>query len=367
MAAIFSRTDGAIRDDRAVTTLLAGGVGLLILGAWSIWLFTGEIAVYQSSTRARLEVSPAPTQLATRVPGRVVEAHLLVGERVAAGDLLLALDVTAVELAIKRARARLVAIEPELASVAREAAADSEAGIGGSTADQESEREVAARRRAAEVLVRQAEVEETRTRAMVDAGVQPTGDLSRAIAETQQRRAARDALAHEGSARNADRRQREANRDVRREQLNRQRAELEVELATVRGDLDQLTHDLERHTVRAPLAGVLGEVAVLRPGSMVADGAAVATIVPDGTLQVVAEYGAASIGRIVAGQRARVRLDGFPWTHFGMLDAKVARGGNELRDGAIRVELTVESVTSGEQKKTMPLVHGMTGGVEIEV
>jgi membrane fusion protein (multidrug efflux system) len=361
MAAPFSRTLGAVRSDRGRSAAVVGGLGFLLLATWASWLFEGRIAVFRTSTKARIEVTPAPAQVAAPTAGRIVEVHLVVGARVAAGDPLVTLDTASERIALDRARVRLGATEPELASMARQLAAETQAGSRGATADAESERMVIAQRRSLEVALTQAEEEEKRTRAMVAAGVQPSADLSHAVAETKLRRAALDAQLHEVGARTADRRQRESTREVGREQLERQRAELEASIATTRGEIDQLVHEIDRHTVRAPVAGVLGDVAVLRPGAVLAEGAVIATVVPDGTLQAVAEYGPAAIGRIAPGQRAHVRLDGFPWTHYGTLEARVVRVGSELREGLIRVELSLAPHT------TIPVAHGMTGTIDIEV
>lgn len=362
MAAPFSRTLGAVRADRGRYAPAAAGLGILILGSWAIWLFAGQIAVYRMSARARLEVSPAPAQVAAPVGGRLVEVHLIVGTRVVVGDVLVAIDTAAEHIALDRAKARLAAVEPELESLSRELVAEATAGRGGATSDQEAESEVIARRRAVEAALAQAEEDEKRTRAMVEGGATAAADLSRAIAETKQRRAARDAVIHEAGGRNADRQSREATRAVRREQLTRQRAELEATVATLRGEIEQLVHEIDRRTLRAPVDGVLGDVAALRPGAVLADGAVVATVVPEGKLQVVGEYGPETIGRLAAGQRARVRLDAFPWTHYGTLDARVARVGNEVHDNLIRVELVLEP-----SQTAIPIAHGMTGTVEIEV
>lgn len=361
MAAPFSRTLGAVRSDRGRAAVLAGGLGVMLLAAWLIWLFAGQVAVYRTSVRARIEVTPAPTQVAAPFGGRVVEVRLVVGTRVAEGDVLVVIDSAAEAIALERAKGRLAAIEPELASVGRELVAETEVGRRGASVDQEAEKAVQARQRALEISLRQAEDEEARTRKMVEAGVQPSADLTLAIAETKQRRAALEAQGHELSGRSADRFQREAARDVRREQLERQRAELQALLVSARAEIEHLGNEIDRRTVRAPIAGVLGEVAALRPGAVLADGGVIATIIPSGTLQAAAEYGPAAIGRIAPGQRAFVRLDGFPWTHYGTLDARVVRVGSELRDGVIRVELALAG------SSTIPISHGMTGSIEIEV
>jgi membrane fusion protein (multidrug efflux system) len=106
---------------------------------------------------------------------------------------------------------------------------------------------------------------------------------------------------------------------------------------------------------------VLGSVATLQAGSFVAAGAPIATIVPDGVLQVVAEFGPSSIGRLAAGQIGKLKLDGFPWTRWGTVAAHVTRVASEVRDGTIRVELTLDPGA------TLPLAHGMTGAIDIEV
>ena len=65
-------------------------------------------------------------------------------------------------------------------------------------------------------------------------------------------------------------------------------------------------------------------------------------IIPDGGLRAIAEFAPSSaLGRIQTGQRARFRLDGFPWTEYGQLEATVSRVASEPRQGVVRVELIV--------------------------
>src|SRR5262249_4455256 len=82
--------------------------------------------------------------------------------------------------------------------------------------------------------------------------------------------------------------------------------------------------------------------------------------------RVVALFPAASVGRFPLNDRgepqkplpARLRLDAYPWTRHGMLEAKVTRVGNESADGFIRVELEVTN------SHGIPLEHGLTATVE---
>jgi hypothetical protein len=98
-------------------------------------------------------------------------------------------------------------------------------------------------------------------------------------------------------------------------------------------------------------------------GQVLQAGEAVATIVPDGGLRIVAAYRPAdALGRVRAGQPARLRLDGFPATQFGNIRAVVSSSARELRDGRVRVELELTGLPGG-----IPLQHGLPGRVEIEV
>src|SRR4029078_8616317 len=101
----------------------------------------------------------------------------------------------------------------------------------------------------------------------------------------------------------------------------------------------RLREQIERHEVRAPVSGTIADVAALRTGAYVAGGQKLATVVPHGGLIIVGEFApAAVLGRIHPGQPARLRLDGFPWAQYGMIDARVVRVAGEVRDGLVRVE-----------------------------
>ena len=85
---------------------------------------------------------------------------------------------------------------------------------------------------------------------------------------------------------------------------------------------------------------------------------------PSGKLHVVAWFPAErALGWVHAGAPARVRLDAFPWTWFGQIAARVSDVALEPSDGLLRVELALVEPIEAD----IPLRHGLTGGVEIEV
>jgi membrane fusion protein (multidrug efflux system) len=121
---------------------------------------------------------------------------------------------------------------------------------------------------------------------------------------------------------------------------------------------------VERRKIRAPVTGRLGECAVLRPGSHISEGQQLGVILPSGRLQITAEFQpSAALGKLRPGERATMRLEGFPWAQYGTVAAQVVQVASEIRDGKVRVELAV----NGHPAARIPLQHGLPGTVEVEI
>jgi len=141
-------------------------------------------------------------------------------------------------------------------------------------------------------------------------------------------------------------------------------AEVEAALRSGTESIARLELEIERRRIRAPISGRVGELADLKPGSVVQAGRRLVVIVPEGDVRVVAGFlPSAAPGRIRPGQPARLRLDGYPWTRYGTLDAEVTHVGTEARNGLVRVELSVRNGSGGR----IPLEHGLSGVAEVEV
>src|SRR5262245_25051989 len=98
------------------------------------------------------------------------------------------------------------------------------------------------------------------------------------------------------------------------EGLRRERARIEGEMAAGRAACARLEHEIARHHIVAPAAGRLASVQTIVPGMVVRAGDRLATVFPSGDLKIVAELGPEqALGKLRPGQRARMRLDGFPW------------------------------------------------------
>jgi membrane fusion protein, adhesin transport system len=145
--------------------------------------------------------------------------------------------------------------------------------------------------------------------------------------------------------------------------LNSALVSLEGDMETIRATIPRLKQDIEKHLVRAPVSGRIGDVPPLHVGGNVTPGQKLAAVVPSGALMIVADFSPAVLGRIKPGQSARMRLDGFPWAQYGSIDAKVSRVAGEIRDGQARVEFAIIAASTPRSI----LQHGLPGSIEVSV
>jgi multidrug resistance efflux pump len=363
MSTSFPSTSRAIGQSSTAARLVLVSAMLIACG-WGVWFVRARVLVYAASEHARIEVERATHPVDAQVTGRVVAVRLALEAPVSVGDVLVELDAVAERLQLAQARAKLGGLATELDATRRQVAAEDHAltafrqQLGAALGEAES------RLREGEILTRAARAEAERNRRMVAENIVSKAELDRVQAEADRRaaaevglRAALDRVRRESTTGEADRQARVAT-------LGREVARLDAERSAVTASVLSLEYEIERRTIRAPASGRVGELGTARVGSVLAQGAHVATIVAGGDLRVVASFEpASSLGRVHAGQRARLRLDGFPWTEYGAVDATVTEVATELRDGRVRVELGV----SPRRTSRIPLQHGMPGVVEITV
>jgi membrane fusion protein (multidrug efflux system) len=360
----FSRSLRSIEADGYRRAGVAFAIAFALAAGWTAWFLLAEIAVIEVAETARLEVDQAAHTLAAPVAGTVITTRLELGRQVAAGDVLVELDGEPLRLSRDAERAKLAAFEPQLAALALELAAEERALEEHGHASASQIEEADAHRREAEAAAGFADDEMRRTARLRGEGLASEADALRATAEAEQRRAAASGARLAMTRIASELRAVETERRAKLARVRRELAELAGAKAISVATVAQLEHELERRRIRAPVAGRLGEIAPLQVGSVVDSGTRLGAIVPAGDLRIVAEYlPVAAVGRIREGQRARMRLDGFPWTEYGALAATVRSVGSEPRSGRIRVELAVDLPASS----SIPVQHGLPGTLEVEV
>jgi membrane fusion protein (multidrug efflux system) len=363
-APTFSRYMRSLGADSQRRTLLGLFVAFAVLGAWGAWLFLARVTLYEVTTEARLEAEEAGYTIAADAAGRVVNTRLALGREVKAGDVLAELDTDEQRHRLEEERSRLASVAPQIEALARELAAEQQAVEDSRQANRVALEEAGARVREAESAAQFKEEEARRLAGLFKEGVIAEMEVLRVRSEARGKRAEVEGLQHAVTKLERQQRTEETERRVRIDKLLREKTELEGQRATAAAVISRLQNEIERRTIRAPASGQLGEVTTSKEGAVVSAGDKLGTVLPTaGVLKIVAEFPPSVLGRVRAGQGARMRLASFPWAQYGSLPAVVTRIAGEVRDGKIRVELAVRPDASA----SIPLQHGLPGTVEIEV
>jgi len=156
-----------------------------------------------------------------------------------------------------------------------------------------------------------------------------------------------------------------------RQQASDAAVRYESEFRNIELQMEQIRQELERLTVRAPIAGEVQQVNIRGPGAVVNRGDVLMMIVPAGALlEVEAHIANRDIGFIQSGQTAAVKVDAFRFTKYGYATGLVrtvsaesvddGRGGHRY---PARIALASPFIESGGHEYA--LQPGMRVNVEI--
>jgi adhesin transport system membrane fusion protein len=366
MPSEFRQTSIALRSDRergrrALVVVGVMGVLLVLVG---LWLAVARVPLYAVSEAARLQARDEVHPVDALVAGRVATVELPVGGRVHKGDALVTLDATDVQLRLDEARATEHGLTSQISALEAEIAAREDAIARTQSLGKASLSEAQASRSETESAAELAGRERARADLMRQAGVVAEAEADRANAAMTQANATLHAREQRLSVLSSQTLRDVADRRAETESLRRSLAALAAQRDSAGVAVKRLAVEVERHTLRAPIDGVLGQVRAPQVGSVVAAGQTVAVVTPETELQLVADFMPANaVGRVRPGQRAHMRVAGFPWTQYGMLAATVTAVSSEVADGRIRVVLRLDDQVA----TAIPRRHGLIGEVEIEL
>jgi membrane fusion protein (multidrug efflux system) len=336
--------------------------GLLILVG--VWLVVARVPLYAVSETARLQARDEVHPVDTLVSGRVATVNLPVGGSVHKGDVLITLDATDVGLRLDEARATDRGLTSQIAALEAEITAREDALANTESLGRASLSEAQAARNQTETEAALAGRERARTDLMRQAGVVAEAEADRANAAMATARSAVSAREQRLNVLSSETRRDMADRRATNDSLRRSLAGLVAQRDSAQVQVKRLEVEHDRHTLRAPIDGVLGQVRAPQVGSVVAAGQTVAVVTPGTDLQLVADFMPANaVGRVRPGQRAHMRVAGFPWTQYGMLEAAVTAVSSEVADGRIRIVLQLDEHAA----PAIPRHHGLIGEVEIEL
>ena len=324
---------GALRSRGGLATLALAGVAVAAVVAWRLGAGPAVEAYAVQRTDLTQTVvasghvqSPRRVDIGTPVVGTVASIPVAEGQRVAAGQLLIALDASEARANVAQARSALAQAEGRLAQIRATALPVAVEAL-----------------RQAELNFANAERALARSRDLFARGF-----VGQAALDEAQR--ARDVAASQvQSARLQRESQAEGGADERlaRAALDQARATL----AAAQARLDNVT-------IEAPVAGVLISRGV-EAGSVVQPGKALMVLSPDGATELVVQIDEKNLSLLAVGQKALASADAYPERRFEAEVAYVNPAVDPLR-GSVEVKLAV-------REPPAYLLQDMTVSVDIEV
>lgn len=360
----FSKTTQSLALDSSRIVLISLALAGLALLAWLLWFGFGNVTVYEVSRQARLQVGSAPREISSLLAGRLTEAHIVIGQKVRAGDVLVELDSTRQQLRLAEAQARLPLYPARIASLRKEIAYLARVMENEQRSTQAAVRAASARLQGANAASRFANDSAARIRSDAATGGSATVDAVRAAADARKAESERDISAADLARLGVDASVAADQTRVQMERLTRDLLATQAEAASTHESIQQLRLEVANHQIRAPVSGVVGEMRALSAGTYVGPGQKLATIIPQGDLLIVADFDpTTALGRIRPGQTARFRLEGFPWVQFGTIEATAIRVAGEIRDQSLRAEFRIKR----DATRGLVLRHGLPGRIEVRV
>ena len=143
----------------------------------------------------------------------------------------------------------------------------------------------------------------------------------------------------------------------------------EGEAARLENDVAQAEMDHARHTVRAPVDGVITRLAVRSAGAVLEVGQTVASIAPAGVPLIAEVYVAnRDIAYLEPDLPVRVKFDAFPFQDFGSVPGRIVEVGadaDERVSSRYRVRVALERSSIPARGRRIPLRPGMDLTAEI--
>lgn len=167
-----------------------------------------------------------------------------------------------------------------------------------------------------------------------------------------------------------------------RQQLHNERAEAEAHFHKLQQDSAKHQHRHALLELKAPQAGIVKDLATHTPGTVLAPGTVVLTLVPQDE-PLVAEVWVtnADAGFVQPGHKARVKIAAYPFQKYGMLDATVRQISADAQDKtgaaesvpkqqpdlAYRALVALETDYLAVDGRRLRLVPGMAATAEVHI
>jgi len=366
----FKRTLRSLSGDEFGIRVTLVSLSVSALVGLLAWAALARIPVLKVSTLGRIEPHNAVHRIEPPESGKVLRSTMALDKEVAAGELLIEFDTHEQRLELEQSKITKGTLTRDLAALEEQIARKKIELSQSSLADEAALREAEARSR--ELGPRFLLAQQRQRRAEQSApGV--VSELEKLERKTEQEELSRTIETQPIAIQRVKRDQL-----VRRSAIESQLLQLRRDQGKLRGELEmlevsvaRLNHQIERRMVRAEVSGQLVDVVELASGAYTTQGQRLGTILAKGELRVRARLPKETVGIVRPGQPAQLKLDGYPWSVYGKVPAKVTSIGTEPTvlvtpeavPGTVRVEFEILPAADSRIK----IQHGMTATVEVEV
>jgi len=146
---------------------------------------------------------------------------------------------------------------------------------------------------------------------------------------------------------------------------------VQTEISGLKENLKSIGDRVDRREVRAPVGGIVNNIAVKTIGGVVEPAMKLVEIVPlDEELKIVARIQPNEVAFIRPGQPAKVKITAYDPQKYGALDGELVRvGATSGQDGEGNVFFEIEVKTAknymGDAQNPLPITPGMVADVEV--
>lgn len=363
MSRSFSETTRSLQNDRPFGALVLLGFGFLFLTLWAVWFLKSQISIQKTSIGAQLVQSDQVSILNAHVNGTISQVFVELGASVKKGESIAELNHELVnarliesEESLQRINTLLARYKEEyqdLLVIQLEEVESMKDQLDALKQQELNQNYAVAVQQEIVELHEQLDTQNSGSRLELKNALLEQGRLKADVTSTQAQ------IAYTSSNLSSLLKQQQHEQM----QMLRNISELEQEQTTTSSIHQQNSLALQHHFIRAPSAGIVSALPVLRVGQFLTEGERVGSISSFSDLIIDARFLAAdAIGYIEVGQKARVKADGFEWTKYGTILAEVSKVASSIHEGHLRVELKVL-----DSPDLLPLRPDMPVSVDVAV
>lgn len=315
MAIAFPQTALALDLDRGLENRVLGGAGAAILLAWWCWASVASLPLTLETSQMRVEPVGGVLPLAWAEPANLVDLAVSNGMRVAKGQLIAVRDEGNLQRDRALAAARLQQLIGEAERLNDELGALVSADDRAAQADQAKAASAELAAAKSRLSLEQALSASERSHALAAKGLVSRSADEQAQSEADLARNANDSAVADLLRAKLDVQGSAAQRAVEVAARKRRQDEAKLAIEAARLTLEGADAALRAARLVAPASGTIAVPSGVAPGAFLPGGSTVATLSPDGAVEVRVRFdGTDAVSRLEAGQAAELtpeRTGGF--------------------------------------------------------